>query len=96
MPQGVLHGESPRRRNEAVERDVFGPRHWAQVIEAEMLVSGRGRNRVVPSVGRAILALSKPVRSDLHALGGRRLKRVTSGSSSLSNALPPVVTTFLI
>jgi hypothetical protein len=48
MPQGVLHGESPRQRNEAVERDVFGPRHWAQVIEAEMMDSGRGRNRVVP------------------------------------------------
>ena len=31
MPQAVLHGESPRQRNEAVDRDVFGARHWAQV-----------------------------------------------------------------
>ena len=32
MPQGVLHGEeTPRKRNEAVDRDVFGARHWAQV-----------------------------------------------------------------
>jgi DDE superfamily endonuclease len=31
MPQAVLHSESPRQRNEAVDRDVFGARHWAHV-----------------------------------------------------------------
>ena len=30
MPQAVLHGESPRQRSEAVDRDIFGARHWAQ------------------------------------------------------------------